>query len=442
MATNPFMSTDDLVASIKRRIMFPISQNTFSYADIVAIINEELHLNAVPSIKEAHEEYFVYKDKPVPLVNGISRYPIPSRAIGMALRDVNWSDSSGSFFKMTRIAPEDKEFFQQNVGSNQAIGKYYLEGNEIVLTPQISTGATGNLNFFIFLRPNYLVRNDRAANIVAFQKTLTISNNSLMSAGDKVVIITGPQTSNPNTFTLTAVTGAPGANQFQIGVDAPTTANNLSNAISALNIRGVTVSTLTNVVTVNYPDIASAFNITSNGITVDNNNIYILFDNLPTTYTDPDTNVTTNLYQVNTTVDFLQKNPGHRTYTYDISLQGISGNVGKFAVSDLQTYQNNSSGGQLTFFPIKVNDYICLSNECIIPQIPPELHVALAERAAAHILKAIGDMNGYQASQARIAEMDRQQATLIDSRVEGSVPKVFNSFSLLRMGKRTNRRRV
>lgn len=104
----PYYTTNSLISSIKLRIMFPTSQSTLTYNDILTMINEELQLSAVPAIRELHEEYFVYKCPPTPLVNGISRYPIPNRAQGMAVRDINWSDTSGNFFKMSRIAPEEK----------------------------------------------------------------------------------------------------------------------------------------------------------------------------------------------------------------------------------------------------------------------------------------------------------------------------------------------
>lgn len=405
------------------------------------MINEELQINAVPAIRELHEEYFVYKCPPTPLVNGISRYPIPSRAQGMSVRDINWSDSSGNFFKMSRIAPEEKSFYQQNVGSNQAIGKYYVEGNEIVITPQVSVGATGSLNFFIYLRPNYLVRDDKAAVIKGFQKALVIADNTLISVGDTITLTTETQTSTPNVNILTAVAGSPGLNQFEIGATAAITAANINDAINLLGLENASSTVSTSIVTVDYSHIDTSFVVLSSGISVDNNYVYIQFDNLASTYTDIDTDITEDLYQTNSMVDFLQMNPGHRTYTYDVKLRQIlAGNIGKFKADDLMTWVNNSSGGVKKFVSIEVGDYICLANECIIPQIPPELHSKLAEMVAARILMAIGDKEGLAVSMGKLAEMDKQQASLIGQRIESSVPKVFNQFSLLRLGKRGRRR--
>jgi len=517
--TKPYLTTNTLVESVQRRISFPLSQNTFQYSDIVAFANEELMLSAVPSIKEAHEEYFIYK-KLSPLVNGISRYSIPDRAMGMALRDVMWSDQQGNYNKMVRIAPEDKAYFQQNVGANQAISKYYLEGNEVVLTPQIVSAATGNLNFFIFLRPNNLVRDDRACIIQNYVKYLTINDYTAIAYGDNVSIEIGNETPTPTEYIFTAVQNISGSiasfTQIDAGtqvvfsvphgitntnrnipvvisgvtggtnlngsygatvIDASTilltslvftgtpvggnftvtngfvpitsntvTASNLNTAISsAISSENAVSVPTTNVVNFSYYDITTTFSLTlasTTSILVDNTYLYINFNQLPTTLQNPETLKTENLYSVNSIVDFLQTNPGHRTYTYDIKLRGINSTVGKFLISDLQTYLNNSSGGQLNFYPIQIGDYICLQNECIIPQIPPELHTALAERTASRVLMAIGDKDGLAISQQKIAEMDKQKNTLIGSRVEGSVPRVFNEFSPLRNGKRSAWRRV
>lgn len=440
MNAKPYYTTTSLIESVKRRISFPLNQGTFTYSDIVALLNEELMLNAVPAVRQEHEEYFVYKVI-VPLVNGISRYAIPDRAQGMVLRDVAYSDESGNFYKMSRLAPEDKAYFQQTGGSNQAIGKYYVEGNELVMTPQVQSGATGNLNFFIYLRPNMLVRDDRAAIIESFKKDIVIS--ALPSTGDTVTIVTGNQTPSPQVTILTAVSGVPTSGEFQIGGTTAITAINLCAALDLLSLETVSCSVSGSAVSLTYEDISDTFTTDSSAITIDNSTTCIQFNQLPTTYTDPDTDITTSLYGTNVKVDFLQTNPGHRTYTFDIKIrQMVTSVIAKFKTTDLKAFLNNSSGGTQDYLPIKIGDYICVANECIIPQIPPELHNALAERAASRILMAIGDKDGLAISQQKIAEMDQKQATLIGSRVDGSPPKVFNSFSLLRAGKSNTRRRL
>lgn len=449
-SAKPYLTTDTLVESVKRRISFPFSQQTFMYSDIVAFANEEMTISAVPTMISEHEEFFIFRQT-IPLVSNVSKYIMPSRTMGMALRDIKYVDTNGNFFDMTRIAPEDKAFFQQNTGVNQVTSKYYLEGNYIVLSPQVISGPTGSLLVTFFLRPNQLVRDDRACIIEGYKKYLTILDNTLVVAGDTFTLTTDVQTPSPVVIELTAVVGAPSANEFQIGATATITASNFVTALNtALATNGITTvnsTSLLSLITIDYDQISDTFILESANdtlaYTLDNDNIYIQFDQLPTSYTDPDTDVTSSLYSAGGFVDFLQTNPGHQTYNYDVRLLAIlSGNIGKFNGAQLQGYLSNSSAPPLQYYPIEIGDYICVQHECIIPQIPPELHSALAERAAGRILMAIGDKEGYAVSQNKLEQMDSKQATLIGTRVEGSVNKVFNRNSLLRMGKLSRTRRV
>lgn len=511
----PWLTTDDLVEAVKLTMSFPLSQNSFTYNNIVTFLNQELQLNAVPTLLEEHQEYLVYRVA-VPLVSNISRYPIPDRAIGMTLRDVKFADQNGNFYDITRIAPDDKAFFQQSNGSNQTVGKFYLEGNEMVLTPQLLVNPTGYLILFFHLRPNYLVRNEKAAIIQRFYKSVTILDNSQIIPGDQIQVMVGNQSPSPTPYNFTAVNsfaqtitsvnnanniittvnphgfpidkkigivlsgvtgllpningqvisvtstgtntleinniiitnaGTGGSysvpNQFVIGSNAVNTSNNLINTVVSLNISGLTAVLVNNsYAEFQYSDVSNTFTVENTAaFELDNVNLGVQFDQLDGSYTDPDTDEVSTLYQPGCLVDFLQTKPGHRTYAYDVTLVSINGTKGKFPIAQLQNYMSNSNGGVLEFYPIKVGDYICLQNECIIPQIPPELHHALAERAASRVLMAIGDKEGYAVSIAKIQEMDKKQQTLIGSRVESSVPKVFNRYSLLRLGKSRFRRR-
>src|SRR5574343_702346 len=158
--SKPWLTSDDLVESVQRRIMIPLSQNTFDANSILAFCNEEMMVSQVPAVLQFHEEYYVYSEE-VELQPDQMRYPIPDRAIGMKLRDVMWKDQSDNLFEMTRVDASDKAFFQRNVGANTAVHKFYIENNDIVLTPSVQSNPTGSLVFYFFLRPNVLVPNER-----------------------------------------------------------------------------------------------------------------------------------------------------------------------------------------------------------------------------------------------------------------------------------------
>jgi len=437
MATTPWYTSDKLIAAVKRKITFPISQNTFTEDDILAFANEEMFISQVPAVMQYHEEYFVYRVQ-TPLVTNVSRYPIPDRSIGMKLRDLFWSDASGNYFEMTRISSDDKAFFQRNIGANQAIHKFYLENNDVILTPSVVGDPSGNLNFFIFLRPNQLVRDSRARSFTGFTQNVQIVTNP--SVGDVLNISFNNQTNNPTIYTFTAVTSpTPSAFEFTIGATNLDTASNLHTAIMNCGVAnlGAYIGVGSDTVLISFKDITALFSSPSSSIVVSDQ---IGFD-INTSYEG--------LFTIGSVVDFLQTKPGHRTYSYDVVVQNVSARedgvtIHNFTVNrtDLYTYYSNGYNFEPAISNIQLGDYVCLANECIIPQIPPDLHNTLAERTAARILAAIGDTEGLQASNAKLQEIELRQGTLLDGRVEGTPQKITARHSLLRYGKMGTRKRM
>lgn len=404
MAT-PWLTSDDIIESVKRKISMPIAQNLFSEEDILKFANEEMAISQVPSILQMHEEYLV-TTKLVPMQSNQGRYPIPDRAIGMKLRDLFWQDSYGNIFQMSQITEEDKAFFQRSIGANQAIHKYYVEGNDVVLAPTPAGSPTGYLMFVFYLRPNQLVKNNRAALISSFCKKLTVSNTGLL-VGDKITV---------NDTIFTAVASGAGANQFNIGANDSLTATNIATAITSNGV--ATATSALNIVTITYPILSTQVTSSNSTSLAINSTQGIVFSSIPD-------NITNVSY-----VDFLQTKPGHKIRGYDILVpqNAISGNIIFFTASDVPA-------------DLVVGDYVCSENECIIPQIPPDLHTGLAERTSARILAAMGDTQGLQMANEKIGEIEKRQGTLLDSRVDGSPRKITNKYSLLRWGRLGTRRR-
>lgn len=441
--SKPFLTTNDLVNAVELTMSFPISQNSYTYDDIVTFLNQEMLLNAVPTLIEERQEYLVHR-REHPFIANIGRYPISERAIAMSLRDVKYVDTSGQFYDLVRTAPDDKAYNQNTaVVANGNIGKFYLEGNDLVFVSTTFPDIEGSVMQFFYIRPNNLVRNDRAAIIEGFRKQITVIDNSDFVVGDQIGFSINTQTTTPVSATLTLVASSPSTGEFELGADENVTAANIANAINALNV-GLSANSELAIVDVEFLNISTTITTTatSDAIDVYEDYIDIKFDQLDTSYTNPVNDETSTLYQANGLVDFLQMNPGHKIFTYDVTLLAIDGVYGKFNVEELQTYAYNSSGnGTKTFFQIVVGDYICPRYESIVPYLPPELHHALAERAAARIMMGSGDREGYALSMTKIQEMNKGQQTLIGNRVESSPNKVFNRNSLLRLGKLGTRRR-
>jgi len=118
-------------------------------------------------------------------------------------------------------------------------------------------------------------------------------------------------------------------------------------------------------------------------------------------------------------VDLIQANPNHKTYNFDITVQSVTSNTITVAASELPS-------------DLVPGDYVCTSGETVIPQIPSDLHVMLAQAVATRVLEALGDTQGLANATAKLNEMERNLLTVIDSRVESPSRKVVNVNSFLR----------
>lgn len=158
------LSTCDLIETSLRRAMIPSDQATFTCCDIIDIMNEELGIHVLPMVLRAHEEYYVV-DEDVPLVTCQFRYKIPYRASGNKLRDVQYVDSSGTAYEMTRISIEDRPTYQCGYYTSGQLIPFYLQNDNVVLLNDRANN--GNLRMSYYLRPNDLVADERAAVITS-----------------------------------------------------------------------------------------------------------------------------------------------------------------------------------------------------------------------------------------------------------------------------------
>lgn len=90
---------------------------------------------------------------------------------------------------------------------------------------------------------------------------------------------------------------------------------------------------------------------------------------------------------------------------------------------------------------LAVGDHITKATESAIPQVPSDMHMVLAHRVATRLMEAMGDTEGLQNANQKLAELESQTQTLIDDRVEDSPHKIVNRHSLLRTGLFTRRYR-
>jgi hypothetical protein len=158
-----WLTSTDLIASVVRKGHIPESQVTFEDSDILAFANEEMKIGLVPSVLQLHEEFFTKKYF-IPLSPNQSEYQVPGRPIGQKLRNLFYIDNSGNYKEMARILPENLVFYQLRTAINYP-NTFYLENNNIVLVPQLSSGPVGKLVATVFDRPSDLVTSDQVGTV-------------------------------------------------------------------------------------------------------------------------------------------------------------------------------------------------------------------------------------------------------------------------------------
>lgn len=99
----------------------------------------------------------------------------------------------------------------------------------------------------------------------------------------------------------------------------------------------------------------------------------------------------------------------------------------------------NSSviGAAITFpvaslpYNLAIGDYVTLSNQTSVLQMPNETVQLLAQAVICRILEALGDFEGLSAATARMDKIYAAAQQLLNPRVEAKTPKVINSRGLL-----------
>lgn len=181
----PSYTTATLLDTIKRKAFIPTIQQTFTNTDLLALATEEMHNTLLPAIMNTREEFYVVRET-LPRVSGVKQmeYDIPSRAIGMSLREVS-TTIGGVERNMPRLEIEDKIY---DDFSSNSYG-FYLKNNSIITFGN----QTGDLNLYYYLRPGDLIEVTGATTIVAVDSdNLQLTVNNIPAgwvAGNKIDVI-------------------------------------------------------------------------------------------------------------------------------------------------------------------------------------------------------------------------------------------------------------
>lgn len=172
MITKGALTTNGLLKSIKRRAMVPTSQDTFTDADLIDFMNEEMMIGLVPTILNQKDEYLIFQEEQV-LVANQANYPVPERALFNKLREVSYKldDQGGTEYEMSQIAVDDKYTYLINAVENSNWRRFYMEGGDLVLFPKVGDSPRGSLVFYYYMRPNNLVVDSQVATVTGINRT-------------------------------------------------------------------------------------------------------------------------------------------------------------------------------------------------------------------------------------------------------------------------------
>jgi hypothetical protein len=170
MAIKTGMTVSDLLISIKSRMMLPEANSTFSDDDLISFMNEEMLIGLVPSILQMKDNYLTAKFIQ-PINSPQVKYPLPERALGNKLNDMSYSSDGINEYEMTQINSDEK---YSGIGMSTNTGymrQFYMQGDSIVLYPDINSTVQGFLYFYYYMRPNTLVKNAAVATIQSINRT-------------------------------------------------------------------------------------------------------------------------------------------------------------------------------------------------------------------------------------------------------------------------------
>lgn len=208
--------TDYLIAQIKRRGSLPTSQNLFTDAKLVLMIDDELKTRIVPFLMSFQDnwfaEHYTYTGD-----GSTTRFAIPTNAVGQKLKDLSiWQGSQPKYSNIPRVEFENLQYV--NYG-------YYIEGTNINIYPPTKAPlSTDTVDMTYYKRVSNIVATSAARAISAIATVNVDSSTTLPAtfiAGAEVQIVSR---SSPFNILWTGEISSVAGNTVTLD-SAPTTAS-------------------------------------------------------------------------------------------------------------------------------------------------------------------------------------------------------------------------
>lgn len=179
-------TTTALLSLVRLRAMLSDTDTTFTDANILALMNDELSGHVVPTLMGWSQEYLVGVSDTT-TTSGTASYAIPSRSVNTDVRDVQVIDENNTtYHSIPRIEPEFANTYGINNGTAAKAQAYYVQNNSIILVPTPS--AAFSLRIKYWRRPNQLVLIGSGAEIILTVSTPSITMASTTDLGDAPLV--------------------------------------------------------------------------------------------------------------------------------------------------------------------------------------------------------------------------------------------------------------
>lgn len=367
------LTSDRLIASIKRRAFIPRSQETFSNDDFLEMATEEINLGLMQQLIDARGDYLVYYTD-VPFVANQTSYTIPSRSHGSKLRNAKVIDENGDIEQeLVQIDMDDNGNFPRS--------SFYMQNDSMVFHAD-SIRVGHSIRMWFYLRPNKLVLNARAGVISQVSTATEVDNLSPISGA-----ITAISVSATAAVCTSVAHGLTSGKVIITGSDS-TPAIDGTHTFTVIDANSFSVPVVTTVAGTSA-SFAKALDV-----------VIATIPTVPAHFTSAIKYDVVGAESPNKIVHFnIYAN------TINLTLKTIS-----YAASSAPA--------------LVVGDYITKAEETIVPNIPTELHPIVAQRVAVACLEAMGDEQNKQSAERQLAKMERSALKIITNRVEGAPKKI------------------
>lgn len=214
------MTTDDLVRRVRSRGMVPSDTSTYTDEAIIEVLNDEMDTDVLAQIMNLNEEHLV-THVDIPLIDNVTSYKIPERAVANKLRDLAFLDTGNNIYEATRTSLEEISDSNFGYASLRDLPAFYIENNTINLTTS-SLNKFNAIRMYFYLRPSRLISNKESAKITAINfstgvisvskvpenyTSLPLMDFVAFSSPNKIItydkqVLAVSTLSNPNTITF------------------------------------------------------------------------------------------------------------------------------------------------------------------------------------------------------------------------------------------------